>query len=116
MKFLANENFPHPSIDLIRNSGYHVISIAETNAGISDHVVIEISLQNNLIILTFDKDYGEIIFKEKILIPPSIVFFRFKGNDSRFAGNVICKLLKDNVELNHHFTVVEESGIRQRAY
>lgn len=117
MKFLANENFPKPSIDLIRNFGCTVISIASSYSGISDHEVVQLALQKDLIILTFDKDYGEIIFKEKIPVPPSVTFFRHKGADNQFAGDAICTLLESNqIRLNNHFTVIEENGIRQRSY
>jgi len=63
MQFLADENFPHPSIILLRHAGYIVSSVSELYPGISDAEVILKSKQDNLIILTFDKDYGEIIFK-----------------------------------------------------
>jgi len=36
MKFLANENFPFPSIKFLRNKGFDVISISEELSGISD--------------------------------------------------------------------------------
>lgn len=117
MKFLANENFPQPSIDLIKSSGFEVSSITMLHAGISDHEVISIALQEDLIILTFDKDYGEIIFKENIPNPPSVVFFRYKGDSPRFAGEAICRIIAEGqIELLNRFTVVEETGIRQRNY
>ena len=68
--FLANENFPLPGINLLRKQGYTVISIQEESPSISDIEVIEIAIARNLIILTFDKDYGELIFRyvRKILL------------------------------------------------
>lgn len=59
--FLANENFPYPSIRLLRQKGAKVISIQEISAGIDDRDVIRKALALNLIILTFDKDYDELI-------------------------------------------------------
>ena len=63
MNFLANENFPRPSTIILRENGLSVKSIQEDFPGISDEEVIEIASKSNLIILTFDSDYGEIIFK-----------------------------------------------------
>jgi Domain of unknown function (DUF5615) len=54
--FLANENFPKPSILLLRDSGFIIKSIQEEFAGISDEEVIALALKDDLIILTFDKD------------------------------------------------------------
>lgn len=61
MRFLANENFPLPSINLLRENGHYVKSVTAELAGISDREVVKIALEEALIILTFDKDYGEII-------------------------------------------------------
>ncbi|MCI0751824.1 MAG: DUF5615 family PIN-like protein [Flammeovirgaceae bacterium] len=66
MKFIANENFPSPSVNIIREAGYKVIHFAESSPGISDHQVIEQAKKSESIILTFDKDYGEIIFKHSV--------------------------------------------------
>ena len=56
--FLANENFPKPSIYLLREKGVSVRSISEEMPGISDENVSSIAKFEGIIILTFDKDYG----------------------------------------------------------
>lgn len=63
MKFLANENFPRPSTIILRDKGFNIKSIQEYSPGITDEEVIQIALELDLIILTFDRDYGELIFK-----------------------------------------------------
>ena len=117
MMFLANENFPRPSITLLRENGFEVKSIQEEFPGISDEIVIEIASNLNLVILTFDSDYGEIIFKHKRNNPPSVVYFRDKGYDPLFAGNLLIRILSEpNIEITNSFTVLEEYHIRQRFY
>ena len=66
MQFLANENFPFPSLEILRENGVEVKSIAEECPGISDTEVMRIAQKKNLAILTFDKDYGELIYKHNI--------------------------------------------------
>ena len=61
--FLANENFPRPSIIILREKGFSISSVQEEFQGISDEEVIKIAVEKKLIILTFDRDYGELIFK-----------------------------------------------------
>lgn len=71
----------------------------------------------DLIILTLDSDYGELIFKNTISDPPAVVYFRDKGSDPLFAGRLLIRLLsKDEISLFNSFTVVEEKNIRQRVY
>lgn len=63
MKLLANENFPIKSILYLRSKGFDIVSIGFDNPGISDEVVMNIAIDQDRMILTFDRDYGELIFK-----------------------------------------------------
>ena len=115
--FLANENFPRPSIVLLRNAGYVVQSIQEDSPGISDEQVVALAAAKKHAILTFDKDYGEIIFRYQWLNPPAVIFFREKGADPLFAGQALIALLQaDELNFVNTFTVIEKNSIRQRAY
>lgn len=87
--FLANENFPRPSIKLLREKGFTIKSIQEEFPGIPDEIVMDIASEMNLIILTFDSDYGEMIFKHKRDNPPTVIYFRDKGSDPLFAGHLL---------------------------
>lgn len=117
MYFLANENFPRPSTIILRENGFSVKSIQEDSPGIADEEVIKIALDNNLIILTFDRDYGEIIFKYSINNPPAVIFFREKGAVPEFAALYLLNLLANtDITLFATFTVIEEKNIRQRFY
>ncbi len=44
MRFLANENFPFPSMKILRKLGFEVKSISEDNFGISDEEVLRIAV------------------------------------------------------------------------
>jgi predicted nuclease of predicted toxin-antitoxin system len=115
MKFLANENFPFPSIKIIRAAGYEVRSISEESPGLSDEMVLDIAVNESLIILTFDSDYGELLFKYKKDPPPAVVYFRSKGNNPEYTGKIFLgQLQSGTLALEGFFTVIEETGIRQR--
>ena len=101
----------------LRENGVEVHSIQEEFAGIDDEKVIEMASSKKLIILTFDSDYGEIIFKHKNINPPPVIFFRDKGNNPLFAGEILLKILSDSsISLADSFIVVEAENIRQRFY
>lgn len=117
MNFLANENIPYDSIAVLRNHQHTVISIKEQTPGISDIAVLNLAKESNAIILTFDKDYGDIIFRLNYENPPSEVFFRFKGFDSFFAANTLLKIIANpTIQLQGFFTIVEQESIRQRKF
>ncbi|MBK8950049.1 MAG: DUF5615 family PIN-like protein [Flavobacteriales bacterium] len=54
MRFLANENFPDPSIHLLRVAGHDARSIRTDAPGIADQQVIAMAQAEDRIILTFD--------------------------------------------------------------
>jgi predicted nuclease of predicted toxin-antitoxin system len=56
---LADENIDARIISFLRASKIKIYSIIENNPGISDEEVILLAKENNQIILTEDKDFGE---------------------------------------------------------
>ena len=117
MTFLANENIPSDSVYLLRRAGHHVVSVAEEHSGMKDIDVLKRAVKDKSIILTFDRDYGELIFKYPKLIPEGLVYFRFDPSMPEETAMILLKILKQkNIKLLKHFTVIEEDRIRQRVF
>jgi predicted nuclease of predicted toxin-antitoxin system len=115
MRFLANENFPFPSMKILRTLGFEVKHIGEDNFGISDEEVLKMAVAEKRIILTFDSDYGELIFKYKMEPPPAVVFFRLKGDNPKAAAQILLERMNNGaLIINNYFTVIDEDGTRQR--
>lgn len=77
MKLLANENFPLTSAKYLKSLGFDVISIGVDNPGISDEEVMKIAIREERTILTFDSDYGELIFKYNYQPLAAVIYLRF---------------------------------------
>jgi len=115
MRFLANENFPLPSVYALRLAGHDVESIAESHSGWKDVQVLAHAVQSERIILTFDRDYGELLFRYQLQPPPAVVFFRNKGTEPRtVATRLLALLTNQTIRLEGYFTVLEDDAIRQR--
>lgn len=69
---LADENFPAPSIVWLRNRGFDVLSIRDSYPSLDDVSILALAAGQGRWILTFDRDYGELIFKRRLPAPPSI--------------------------------------------
>ena len=61
MQFLANENFPKASVIKLRDANYNVAYGSEDAPGAKDYEVLAGAVDEKRIILTFDRDYGELI-------------------------------------------------------
>ena len=73
---IADENVEKYWIDLLRNLNYMVYSIREEHSGISDTEVISVVKGKKGILLTEDKDFGELVFAHSFR-DISIIFFRY---------------------------------------
>jgi predicted nuclease of predicted toxin-antitoxin system len=116
MNFLANENFPLVSINRLRNTNHDVASVLEDSSGAKDHEVLTRAQRENRIILTFDRDYGELLYREQLSAPSGIVYFRFDPVTPLEPTAILLELLAtEGISLSGKFTVVERKGMRQRS-
>jgi len=115
MKFLANENFPVASIRRLRASGFDVASVIEDSPGAKDESVLSRAHAEQRVVLTFDRDYGELVFKRRLLAPHGIIFLRFAPAYPEEPAERFRELLKvEHVSLEGQFTVVGRGWVRQR--
>lgn len=63
MRFLANENFPLDAVEALRQQDHDVVWIRTESPGISDPEVLSRTQAEERILLTFDKDFGELAFR-----------------------------------------------------
>jgi predicted nuclease of predicted toxin-antitoxin system len=116
MKFLANENFPYASINYLKNRGFDITSIGMENPSIKDAEVMEIAVREERTILTFDRDYGELIFRHNHKPEMGVIFLRLENYSPIEPGEIIEQLALTNLDPRRSLTVIHQSGIRQRRY
>jgi predicted nuclease of predicted toxin-antitoxin system len=61
VRFLADENFPMPSIQMLSAAGHDAAAIALESPGAPDETVLERAFREERILLTFDRDYGGLL-------------------------------------------------------
>jgi len=116
MKFLANENFPLASVRRLRVAHHDIASVIEDAPGITDHEVLTRAQKEGRIVVTFDRDYGELLYRKEFSATMGIVYFRFHPYSPLEPAEMLLDLLKlEGIELMGKFTVVERKGVRQRS-
>jgi len=116
MDFLANENFPLLSARLLREAGHRVVSIIQEAPGSKDEDVLKRAHTESLIILTFDRDYGELIYRHQALPPAGVVYFRFAPATPSEPAEILLNVMdKADLSVIGKFTIVERNRIRQRS-
>ena len=117
MQLLANENFPYASIYYLREKGYDVLSIGIDNPSIMDSEIMNIVINEGRTILTFDRDYGELIFRYNYKPEKGVIYLRLDEYKPNEPGLVVEGILTDiEIDLTRALTVVDKTGIRQRKY
>ena len=117
MKFLADENFPLPSVRFLEESGYDVLSVITNHASISDEDVIELANSTDRTILTFDKDYGELIFKYGLRPRRGVFYFRIQHFTPQEPGRLLNILLTSStINFDNTLFVYDGNELRQRSY
>jgi len=117
VKLLANENFPTASVTLLHQLGYDIKSIGRDYSGISDRSVLEIAKVEQRTILTFDRDYGELIHKYGYRPEYGVVYLRLDEYEPDMPGRLIHGLLHEReVDVLKALTVFDGTFVRQRKY
>lgn len=117
MKFLANENFPMESVSYLRKSGFDIKAICEGNSGIKDHEVMMIAINEDRTILTFDRDYGELIFRLNYKPKCGVIYLRLDQYSAVQPGLIIETLCKqEDLYFENSLTVFDGETLRQRRY
>ena len=117
MKLLANENFPLDSVVYLKQVGYDIIAIGVEKPSITDEEVMKIAKKEKRLILTFDRDYGELIFKFGYKPQSGVIFLRLEKYKSDEPGKVVEQLLASpHFNTHRKLTVFDGKFIRQRSY
>ena len=115
MKLLANENIPLGMVRGLRAVGHDVLAIVETCPGVTDTVVLDLARCEHRILLTFDRDYGELVFLRRLPCPTGIIYLRFVPISPEDGVQLIASLLADDgKEVVGNFVVLDRDNYRRR--
>lgn len=112
MLLVADESVDFGIIQLLRKKGLSVISIAEENVGINDESVLKIAIKNQCLLITEDKDFGELTYRLNMK-HNGILLIRL-GELSRIKRiEYAAQMIQKHFEyLNNNFSVLDKRGMR----
>ena len=114
MKFLAGESIDRQVVDRLRIDGLEVQYVTEMEPGISDDLVLSRANQEMAILVTSDKDFGELVFRQK-RISVGVILTRLAGLSPDQKAELISTAINQHLtELEKAFTVIVPGSIRIR--
>jgi len=112
LRFLADEGCDFAVVRALRAAGHDVAAVREVMAGASDETVIGLALREARILLTEDKDFGQLVFASGVE-SPGVILFRFPANARQAMAQTAVDLARTGSEkISKHFTVVQPGRIR----
>jgi predicted nuclease of predicted toxin-antitoxin system len=114
MKFLADEGVDKPIVDQLRNSGFDVHYVLETHQGCDDENVLLLANDEDRILLTQDKDFGELVYRMK-RVHQGIILIRLGTTPAPEKAHLVNYVLQEYGEKLHNaFTVIQANAVRIR--
>jgi len=111
-RFLANENFPAEAVAWLRELGHDVLHAAEMLRGAPDDEVIRVARSESRIVLTLDRDFGELVFHQRTPAH-GIVLFRVGRQPPAILLSVLRAFFESGPQLTGYFTVATPGSFRQ---
>lgn len=112
IKFIVDECTGPAAAKWVSLAGYQVLSIYDEKRGLRDIEILRLAQIENWVIITNDKDFGDMVFKEG-LSHHGIILLRLDDERSKNKVAVLDKLFRGYFsEFLENFVVVTEKSVR----
>jgi predicted nuclease of predicted toxin-antitoxin system len=112
MRFLANENIARDVIVALRAAGHEVAWIREDAPGSADEDVLARAQAELRVLLTFDKDFGELAFSRRLPAACGVILLRFATPSPSAMTTAVLRVIAMRDDWSGHFSVVDDDRIR----
>jgi predicted nuclease of predicted toxin-antitoxin system len=112
MRILADENIPGDAVAMLRARGHDVLSIRTDSPGATDEANLARAVSEQRVLITFDKDFGDLVFRRGQAASCGVVLFRIAAPSSGIIAARIADTLNSRTDWAGHFAVVDDRRIR----
>jgi predicted nuclease of predicted toxin-antitoxin system len=115
MRLLADENIPLTTVRALRSAGHDVYSATEAAPGAADVVHIERAIHEDRLLITFDRDFGELAVRGKERPEAGVLIMRFVPKTAAEVTDLLLALLaRSDVRWQGQISIVDGVHVRQR--
>lgn len=114
MRLLCDEGVDRPIVDALRRAGQEVSYVAELSPGIDDDEVLARAAEEQAVLVTVDKDFGELVYRQG-RIHHGVLLIRLHGLAASDKAQIVVGAVADHgAELPGAFAVIDRNRIRIR--
>jgi predicted nuclease of predicted toxin-antitoxin system len=114
MRFLADENFPRAAVAALSSAGHDIAWVRVVAPGAADADVLALAAREERILLTFDKDFGELAGRSTLPKACGVVLLRTPMPQSGDVGQLLAERILARDDWANHFSVIEPGRTRMR--
>jgi hypothetical protein len=114
MRLLANENIPGIAVSALAADRHDLVWVRTVAPGAPDIEVLAWAARESRILLTFDKDFGELARTAKLPASCGVVLFPLPAAPPAEIGPRIAAIVAPRGDWAGHFSVVERGRVRMR--
>lgn len=115
MTFVADEGIDSPIVARLRAEGHEILYVAEMTPGISDDEVLERANEKRAVLITADKDFGELVFRLG-RVHTGVVLLRLAGLRADVKASIVVETVRAHgAEMTGAFTVISPNTVRIRS-
>ncbi len=114
MNFVADESIDRQIVERLCDEGHSVWYIAEMAPSISDDEVLQLANNGSAPLITSDKDFGELVFRQN-LVSYGVILIRLSGLPTESKAKIVADTITNHENnILGNFTVISPSRIRIR--
>jgi predicted nuclease of predicted toxin-antitoxin system len=114
MRILANENVARTVIDGLRAQGHDVLSVKESLRGEKDEAILARAQVEKRIVLSHDKDFGELAFRFGLPAECGVILIRLTGLDPDLDNTRVLEAIESRHDWEGRFSVITVDRVRMR--
>jgi hypothetical protein len=114
LRLLLDENVSATVTEGLRQRGHDVLAAKESMRSQPDDVVLARAQVEGRLVVTHDKDFGELAFRSRLPAACGIILFRLSGPGPAADNQRVLEVLESRPDWAGHFSVVTDDRIRMR--
>jgi predicted nuclease of predicted toxin-antitoxin system len=116
VNLLADEGVDRQIVARLRDEGHSVLYVAEMESGISDEAVLDLANREDRALLTADKDFGELVFRQGLLTRSGVILIRLTGLTPEDKARIVAFTIEEHTAalVLGTFTVITPGAVRIR--
>lgn len=116
-RLLIDENVPFYLVDHLRRLGHDLLHVRDVRPGLADEEVLALAVRDARILVTFDRGYGDLTFRQGLDAPPAVVYVRLSPAARARVSEAVAAVLGSGDELLvGRLVVLTAEGIRSRPF